>query len=597
MLMRRTVAALAFALSFLATAAFAGNSLSGLVSGGTISGTDLFYDVQTGGSGGVKVTANQILAFINSQFSGDCTASPFGILTCKKTNGTNFGTFATQNAPTGSTQCLQANASGTVSGTGAACGGGGGSGTVTSVAAGCGTTTFGAAITTSGTLAAIEGVNPQTGATYAIANSDCGFLTDFNRSTAIAVSIAQAGASGNFVAGWYNDVCDLGAGTATITPTTSTINGNATLALSTGTCARIVSDGTNYQVVTYGGGGGGTPGGANTDVQFNNSSAFGGDSGFTYAGSGQVTHALGTITSNEKALNITGTWNASGVTFDAPLFMNIVNTASVATSVSGVGSLLADLQVGGTTNWGVTREGIQIGGGNNGGGFAVVGAASYAGQFNNSWAGMSANAYVAIGNSGASVQGVILRDDAAVGWASSTNVNSDDTSISRAAAGVAQFGLASTGSAGWINWGGEARVTSDVPNSTTALATATGLSVALQAGRTYGFTVELSWTDAAAGGIQAAMVASGGLTATNIIYDGWIIDSGANGIKGNAQATALSGVVASATTTGTAGHLTIEGTITVNAAGTLNVQFAQNTSNATATTVKRGSRMIVQDMP
>ena len=41
----------------------------------------------------------------------------------------------------------------------------------------------------------------------------------------------------------------------------------------------------------------------------------------------------------------------------------------------------------------------------------------------------------------------------------------------------------------------------------------------------------------------------------------------------------------------------IEGTITVNAAGTLTVQFAQNTSNGTPSIVKRGSTFIVQDMP
>jgi hypothetical protein len=89
--------------------------------------------------------------------------------------------------------------------------------------------------------------------------------------------------------------------------------------------------------------GGGTPGGANTNIQFNNSGALGGDAGFTYLGNGQVTHALGTITTNLKALTITGTWNAGGVTFDAPLLLNITNTASAN------GSLLADFQVGGTS--------------------------------------------------------------------------------------------------------------------------------------------------------------------------------------------------------------------------------------------------------
>jgi hypothetical protein len=92
------------------------------------------------------------------------------------------------------------------------------------------------------------------------------------------------------------------------------------------------------------------------------------------------------------------------------------------------------------------------------------------------------------------------------------------------------------------------------------------------------------------------MAMGGTSTATNIIYDGYIIDSAANGIKGSAQATALGGVVANAATTGTAGHAKISGTITVNAAGTLTVRAAQFASNGTATTIKRGSHMWVHDM-
>lgn len=65
--------------------------------------------------------------------------------------------------------------------------------------------------------------------------------------------------------------------------------------------------------------------------------------GITYNGTGQVTFGLGTITTNLKALNITGTFNAGGTTFDAPLFMNITNTASAA------GSNIADWQIGGTS--------------------------------------------------------------------------------------------------------------------------------------------------------------------------------------------------------------------------------------------------------
>ena len=132
-----------------------------------------------------------------------------------------------------------------------------------------------------------------------------------------------------------------------------------------------------------------------------------------------------------------------------------------------------------------------------------------------------------------------------------------------------------------------------VTNSVT-LTGINGLQHNLQAGRTYAFKAELSYTCAAAGGVQVAI--SGTATATNIIYDGWIVDSAANGIKGNAQSTAMNGVVASATTTGTAGHITVKGTITVNAAGTFIVQFAQNTANGTATVIKRGAFFEIFDL-
>jgi hypothetical protein len=91
------------------------------------------------------------------------------------------------------------------------------------------------------------------------------------------------------------------------------------------------------------GSGGGTPAGPSSAVQFNNGGAFGGDASFEFVVPGQATLALGTITTNLKALTITGTWNAVGVTFDAPLLMNVTNTASAA------GSILADIQQGGVS--------------------------------------------------------------------------------------------------------------------------------------------------------------------------------------------------------------------------------------------------------
>jgi hypothetical protein len=184
-------------------------------------------------------------------------------------------------------------------------------------------------------------------------------------------------------------------------------------------------------------------------------------------------------------------------------------------------------------------------------------------------------------------------------WSSTSNPSAgSDVGIVRTAAKVIEFSDGGVNVNGWLQWAGQTRVAADVSaNNTTTLATATGLSVALQAGRTYGFDVYLSFTCTAAQGIRAAMVATGGLTATAIEYDGFIVDSAANGIKGNAQSTALGTVVANAALTGTAGVVLIKGTITVNVAGTLNVQFAQSVAAANNTTVKQGSKMIVQDMP
>ena len=500
----------------------------------------------------------------------------------------------------------------------------------------------------------------------------------------------------------------ISAGAVTYAKMQNTASASVVLGRGAGSGAGVIQEialGTNLSMsgTTLNASGGGTPGGANTDVQFNSSGAFGGDSGFTYAGSGQATLALGTITANAKALNITGTWNNNAVNFDAPLFMNITSTAAANPS------WLVDLQIGGTSQLVLDSSGTLsavavIATGNlgnpshsgfttgaarmgllqdfNGFGLYASGVLGWnnstSDAYNNHDTGLFRDAAVgvlAMGNKNTPTTAMGFRvynttdqvgtntaptnyERGVVDWTTTANtltigtqsggtgtaravtINSAaaplrlqdagtdilylnsagatmdsgpsmqnthtlgwgpagvNTGISRPVTGVISIDTGYQNHGGWFNYAGELRVTADVTaTSTTTLATVTGLSVALQAGRTYSFDVHISWTDAAAGGIQLAMVATGGLTATNIIYDGWIVDSAANGIKGNAQATALGGVVANAATTGTAGHAEIHGTITVNVAGTLNVQFAQSVSNATATTAKRGSYMLIYDMP
>lgn len=117
-------------------------------------------------------------------------------------------------------------------------------GTVTSVATGCGLS--GGTITTTGTIALSQVVNGQTGTTYAIQNSDCGKLLTFTNGSNMAVSLAQAGSGGNFIAGWSAHIQNRGAGSLTITPATSTIDGASAFTLIQNQGIAIFSDGTNY---------------------------------------------------------------------------------------------------------------------------------------------------------------------------------------------------------------------------------------------------------------------------------------------------------------------------------------------------------------
>jgi hypothetical protein len=95
----------------------------------------------------------------------------------------------------------------------------------------------------------------------------------------------------------------------------------------------------------------------------------------------------------------------------------------------------------------------------------------------------------------------------------------------------------------------------------------------------------------ATGGSKVAM--AGTATATAIRY-------AVKGINQNGASSAfIFGTSVSALATGVGGaggtlhEITMEGVITVNAAGTLTVQYAQNVSNGTASTVLTGSTLEV----
>lgn len=194
--------------------------------------------------------------------------------------------------------------------------------------------------------------------------------------------------------------------------------------------------------------------------------------------------------------------------------------------------------------------------------------------------------------------GYIARGDVGdYGFATATIGSSINTAIYKAADNVVAISNSSSSHtvSGWLQWAGEARVSSDFSaTSNTTLANVTGLSVTLLGSRKYSFHIPLFFsTGATAGGIKVAL--GGTATVTNLIADAECVD-GTTNVAGTQVSTLGSNLVAN-TNAGTTPKCVIEGTFESNAGGTFTVQFAQNASSATPSAVKRGSYMLVQDMP
>lgn len=94
----------------------------------------------------------------------------------------------------------------------------------------------------------LSGINAQTGTTYTVAATDLGKLATFSNAGAIAVTLPQATTAGFGKGFWFIARCmSASVGSATITPTTSTIDGAASIVIRPGQAAIVVSDGANYR--------------------------------------------------------------------------------------------------------------------------------------------------------------------------------------------------------------------------------------------------------------------------------------------------------------------------------------------------------------
>jgi hypothetical protein len=261
----------------LAATTLAGYGITnGVANTRTVNGKALSADITLGlassdfANQGTTTTVLHGNAAGNPSFAGVAMAD----LSSKLGTGTKVATTSAT-APA-SNKCAEFDTSGTlvVAGSNAACGSGGGTpaggtndlqyGSAGAFAAITAPTangnyvvnynvTAGAAVAPTATLPGIP-TNAQTGTTYTFLYSDRGGYTTFSNAGSIAVTLPQSGTTG-FASNFYTKACNIGAGTATITPTTSTISyttgsaytsGAASLALTTGQCAIIQSDNTNY---------------------------------------------------------------------------------------------------------------------------------------------------------------------------------------------------------------------------------------------------------------------------------------------------------------------------------------------------------------
>jgi hypothetical protein len=153
-----------------------------------------------------------------------------------------------------------------------------------------------------------------------------------------------------------------------------------------------------------------SPGGSDTQVQFNDGGVFGGDAGLTFNKTSKtITLGGGTVTTSSPVIDAAQTWNASGTTFTG-LKANFTDTASAAAS------LLMDLQVGSASAFNVSKAGsLKLGVNTSGTNVAASNVVIASSQGTGSGTGGSIIFQVAPAGSSGTAQNALV-DALTIGW-------------------------------------------------------------------------------------------------------------------------------------------------------------------------------------
>lgn len=143
--------------------------------------------------------------------------------------------------------------------------------------------------------------------------------------------------------------------------------------------------------------------------------------------------------------------------------------------------------------------------------------------------------------------------------------------------------------AGMLNTGGYISTASNFSTTSSTLANVPGLSVAVPAAGNYAFEANLFETVATSAGEKFTVIFSG--TSSHAIFD--VVATTSTTGQSVSNWTTTLGTAISTTSSNVNSSANIRGTITATSAGTITIQYAQNTAQATANVVQQGSTMRV----